>query len=499
MKIKASGFSVIHCAIKRSVVYLELVILLLLVLTACSVNPPATPVSPGVGGTPMPESGSQAATPVRLAATLADAVGTPTPDTTSEAGGIGRNTAATASSEVASRTPAPTATPGFVDQKLGRIASTTGLGGFSFLGLTAADWINVVISILIFFIGYVVLTRVLSRLLLRAAQRTKTKFDDNFLQTVGPQIEKVVGIFLLGYVIQRLGFVSVSIKSTISNILFVLGLIFVVIILLKLVNFTAEWYRQLLKPDNGKDDDKGKDNERLDPAITLLQHASYILILLTGILVGLVHFGIEISIYTTMLLIIGFGVVVGARTILADLVGGFIILVGQPFRVGDAIELEGWQNWGIVETIGSRTIQVRTGDNRTVIIPNSMASSGQLVNYSHPESTVRVQTDIRIAYHTDLDQIRKLITDTLRGVGGVLPDKPIEILYREFGNSTRLLRVRWWIPAIDREYTIVDAVNSAIEDALTDAGIEIPFTTLDLSLNQVVGSPTKTKSEQDSV
>jgi small-conductance mechanosensitive channel len=131
--------------------------------------------------------------------------------------------------------------------------------------------------------------------------------------------------------------------------------------------------------------------------------------------------------------------VVGARTILADVVGGFIILVGRPFRVGDAIKVEGGQD----------------------------------------------------------NQIRKLITDTLRGIDGVLPDKPVEILYREFGNSTRLIQVRWWIVTIDKEFYIVDTVNSAIEDALTNAGIEIPFTTLDLSLNQVVVSPAKTASGQE--
>jgi MscS family membrane protein len=374
---------------------------------------------------------------------------------------------------------------------MNKIAARTGWQGFSFLGLTGEDWINIVISILIYFIGYWVITRLLFHLLLRLAKRTKTNFDDEFLRSVGREIERVVGIVILRYVVLRLDFISAQIKTFINDALFLLGLIMVIIICLKLVNFTVEWYKKFLQPQEEEAD------AHLDPLITFLQHASYILIIIIGILIGLVHFGIEISLFTSILLIVGLGLVIGARSVLADLVGGFIILLNQPFVVGDAIEVQGWEDWGHVESIGSRTTEIRTLDNRTVIIPNSTVSSGRLINYSTPDPTIRVQTDVRIAYHADLNQIRKLITETVRGVEGVLPNKPIEILYREFGNSTRLIRVRWWIPSIDKEFYIVDTVNSAIEDALTNAGIEIPYTTLDLSLNQVVGPQSKTVSGRD--
>lgn len=448
---------------KRLLIYLQLNSLLLLVLAGCGSNALAPTPPADMGGTVMPESTSEA----------------------------GRGIPATISSQVASRTPMPTSTPGILDQEMNKIAARTGWQGFSFLGLTGEDWINIVISILIFFIGYWVITRLLFHLLLRLAKRTKTNFDDDFLRSIGREIERVVGIVILRYVVLRLDFISAQIKTFINDALFLLGLIMVIIICLKLVNFTVEWYKKFLQPQEEEAD------EHLDPLITFLQHASYILIIIIGILIGLVHFGIEISLFTSILLIVGLGLVIGARSVLADLVGGFIILLNQPFVVGDAIEVEGWEDWGHVESIGSRTTEIRTLDNRTVIIPNSTVSSGRLINYSTPAPTIRVQTDVRIAYHADLDQIRKLITDTVRGIEGVLPNEPIEILFREFGNSTRLIRVRWWIPTIDKEFYIVDKVNSAIEEGLTNAGIEIPFTTVDLSLNQVVGSQSKMISGRD--
>jgi small-conductance mechanosensitive channel len=272
---------------------------------------------------------------------------------------------------------------------------------------------------------------------------------------------------------------SIPLRLFISDASFILGLIFIVIICLKLVNFTAEWYKRSIQPHK-----KGADDQ-LDPAITLLQHAGYVLIIIIGILVALIHFGVEISVFTSMVLILGLGAVFGARALVADLVSGFIILAGRPFRVGDGIQLEGWPDYGIVEEIGSRATRIRFYDNRAVIIRNSEAINNQLLTYSTPDTTLRVQTDLRIAYHADITQIRKLITDTVRGVEGVLPDKPIEILFREFGDSARLIRVRWWIPDFAEEPYNIDDVNSAIEAALNEAGFSIPYSTLDLNLSQI--------------
>jgi small-conductance mechanosensitive channel len=288
-------------------------------------------------------------------------------------------------------------------------------------------------------------------------------------------------------------------RTFLDDLLFLLALILIVIICLKFVDFSAAWYRKYIQPKESKDD------RHLDPVITLLQHGCYIFIFITGILVGLIHFGVNVSLITSILLIVGFAMVLGARALVGDLIAGFIVLVGQPYRVGDAIRLQGWPEYGFVERIDTRTTHLRTIDNRAVIVRNSVAINDQITNYSTPDSTVMIQTDIRIAYHTDLNQIRKLITNTVRGISGVLPDKPVDILYREFGESTRVIRVRWWIADFDKEYYIADSVNSAIEEALNEAGFEIPYstTTIDLNLNQIeelrqmLSGPKSTTSDPD--
>jgi len=87
----------------------------------------------------------------------------------------------------------------------------------------------------------------------------------------------------------------------------------------------------------------------------------------------------------------------------------------------------------------------------------------------------------------------------VRGLDGVLADKPVEALFIEYGDSTRTIRVRWWVEDYHKERHMIDKVNAALEVALDKAGIDMPFNTYDINVkmegektNQVV-QDTKTE------
>jgi small-conductance mechanosensitive channel len=58
----------------------------------------------------------------------------------------------------------------------------------------------------------------------------------------------------------------------------------------------------------------------------------------------------------------------------------------------------------------------------------------------------------------------------------------VESFYLKFGDTARLVRVRWWIDTYRDEKRMLDQVNNALELALDQAGIELPFNTYDLNL-----------------
>jgi small-conductance mechanosensitive channel len=110
-----------------------------------------------------------------------------------------------------------------------------------------------------------------------------------------------------------------------------------------------------------------------------------------------------------------------------------------------------------------------------IIVPNSMIGKNQIVNYTYPDPRYRIQTHVGVAYGTDIETARRVIVDAVRSLEQVLPDKPVDALYIEMGDSAMIFRVRWWIESYVDTRRVVDRVHTALQVALDAAGIESPY------------------------
>ncbi len=430
------------------------VLLLILLATACSSVPPTptitvappVPTSSGAVETPSPPAGK----PSQIQA-VEEIVDT-----------------------VAQRTPVPTATPGPVVQMIGEFTTQTGLAGRSFLGLTAVTWINVGLSILFALIGILLGIYLLFGLLRWVARRTKTKFDDRFLDTVGRELRWLVVVVIIRMAVLRLEFWDDAARLLLEDLFFLLALVMLYIISLRLVAFAAEWYRETRVPDENR--------KALNPLIEMFERLGFLFVSVATASIALSHFGINITLLSAVLLFVVVVVAVGARAAINDAVSGFLILIDRPFSVGDDIYLKELETWGRVTNIGIRITSIRPPDNREVTIPNSLIGQSQVVNYTYPDPSFRIRTEIGVAFGTDPGLLQRVVEEAIRGVEGVLADRPVEVLFRAFGDSGRQVRVQWWIDDVNHQDRVLNQVNSAIEQALDDAGIELPHQTYDLNL-----------------
>ncbi len=434
---------------------------LTLLLSACGIgtaDPAATPT----------------VTPAATAATAPTATAQPEATATpgEDSGGLSVPDVGQVSTAVADRTPVPTPTPGAVEEGINELVQAAGLAGKSFLGLTVEDWINLVFSALIAVLGYLVGDKLLFGLLKRIARRTSTKFDDAFLDTIGGELKELVMILVTRFALLRLDFWGDGLRTFIDDVSFALVIVVVVAISLRLIRFAGEWYQKNLGPD--------KDKKRLDPIIAVVERMGYVLVMIIGVSMLLSQLGINISALSAALIFSTVILYLGAKDNIADAISGFIILIDQPFRVGDTIEIEKLNRRGTVVEVGTRTTQIRTGDNRLVIVPNSTIGASQVINYSYPDPKYQVHIEIGVAYGSDFDQVRSVIKDAVSGVDGVLPDEPVDALFYEFGDSSRTMHVRWWIDNVKHEKPIIDQVCEALENALGKAGIDLPFNTASL-------------------
>jgi small-conductance mechanosensitive channel len=109
-------------------------------------------------------------------------------------------------------------------------------------------------------------------------------------------------------------------------------------------------------------------------------------------------------------------------------------------------------------------------------------SKNQVINYTYPDPTYRIETHVGIAYGTDIEQVRRVIVDAVREMEGVLPDKPVDALYVEMGDWAMVFRVRWWIESYVDARRMSDRVHTALQRALDQAGIESPYPTQSVNL-----------------
>ncbi|MCK4724213.1 MAG: mechanosensitive ion channel, partial [Anaerolineales bacterium] len=125
-----------------------------------------------------------------------------------------------------------------------------------------------------------------------------------------------------------------------------------------------------------------------------------------------------------------------------------------------------------------------TRDNRLVIIPNSAVVDNQVINYSQPDPTYRLQTDIGIGSGENIGDVVRILTEAVQQVEGVLPEKSVDILFTGFGDSSNTFRVRWWVASYADKRSVTHKVCRAIQEAATKEGIDMPYTTYKLD-NQV--------------
>jgi small-conductance mechanosensitive channel len=375
---------------------------------------------------------------------------------------------------VAQRTPMPTRAPGPVKELAQEIATETGLDDMSFLGLSVTDWIDLAISILILVLFVYIGLKLLIALLKAVVRRTKTSFDNEFLEYIERELRWLIVILVASQaVVLRLDFLSDRTRLLLEDIFYLLALGVFYIIVLRLIHFTTVWYRGKKLSLNQR--------EQLEPFIEMVKRLGYLLASMLALSAVLSHFGVEITMISAIILFTGVILVLGARAAVADAISGFIILVSQPFRVNDTILVKELGTRGEVEKIGIRTTHITTRDGREVIVPNSLIGASQVVNYTYPDPNFRVEIEF-LTNGGDIKQIEQVIEEAVRGVEGVLPDQPVDILYLAFGGTGRQLRVRWWVNDVNNNNRVRNQVNIALDRALDEAGIETPNLTYDLNL-----------------
>jgi len=384
---------------------------------------------------------------------------------------------------VVSPTPAPTATPGPINDTVAEISDATGINTYFLLGLNGEDWLNLLVSVFIALLGIFVIVRIVYFVIRRIIKATTTQIDDQILEALGGITKWFLWILIVDYSVGRLLFISAEWKQSLDQVFRSIFILLLAAAFWKLIDLMVV----NLQEEHGAPEDKA----RLSAFIPALQRTARVLILLITITVLFNVYGVNVTYMLAIFGIGGLALSLAAQDTISDAINGFLILLDQPYREGDRIGIEDLDTWGDVIQIGTRSTRIRTRDNRMVIVPNSKIGKNQVVNYSYPDPRYRIQTEVSIAYGSDLDEVRAVLRAAVHEVEGVLPDKPVDALLVELGDSALKFSVRWWIDSYTDTSFIDDAVHSAILGGLAAAGIESPLNAYDIHLKLPPGEAKK--------
>jgi small conductance mechanosensitive channel len=219
----------------------------------------------------------------------------------------------------------------------------------------------------------------------------------------------------------------------------------------------------------------------MDPTLgSFVGSLIYYALIVFVVLAALAQLGIQTTSFIAVIGAAGLAIGLALQGSLANFAAGFLIILFCPFKVGDYIEGAGTA--GTVEEINILSTQLKTPDNKTVIVPNSNMTSGNIVNYS-TKGTRRVDMVFGISYEDDIDKAKKILQDIINEDERVLKEPEPLIALAELGDSSVNFYVRPWTKADDYWSFLFDTTEK-VKKRFDNEGISIPYPQQDIHLYQ---------------
>ncbi|HIF9411045.1 TPA: small-conductance mechanosensitive channel MscS [Photobacterium damselae] len=224
---------------------------------------------------------------------------------------------------------------------------------------------------------------------------------------------------------------------------------------------------------------KDMDNAVVEFIHGLVRYTLFVIVLIAA----LSRVGVQTASVVAVIGAAGLAVGLALQGSLSNFAAGVLIVAFRPFKSGDFVEVAGVS--GSVESIQIFSTELRTADNKTVVVPNSSIIGNPITNYSR-NTTRRVDLTIGVSYKADLQKTKEVLTRVVTADERVLQDPEPTIGVVALADSSVNFVVRPWVKTADYWAVYFD-LNQAIKEELDKEGIEIPFPQMDVHLNKVEG------------
>jgi len=308
----------------------------------------------------------------------------------------------------------------------------------------------------------------------RIAARTQTKYDDILLELMRGPVKVIAFVIFLHI---GLGVFDWPPRAQVilSRALIVVVAYSVTYVVLNVVDvFLGVWLEKFTASD---------DRAFAEHLFPLIRKAAKTAIIIAAVLLTADNLQIEIKTLLAGLSIGGLALGLAAQDTVANLFGAVAVFLDKPFRIGDAIKVEGVQ--GTVEQIGIRSTRIRNADGHLVTIPNKTMGNTIITNIARRPS-IRTEMNIGLTYDTPVEKVKRATT-ILNDIFTSHPKtKDVVISFNKFNDSAlNILVVHVWNGTEGKEHFAgLQELNLKVKERFDAEKIEFAFPTQTVYVKQ---------------
>ncbi len=269
----------------------------------------------------------------------------------------------------------------------------------TFLGISLSRFAGAFVVL----IAALILKRIFAHLFVKVifplAARTKSRYDDLFLQSIRKPAEfllVIIGLFVAVQILQ-LPTEPADLQRVAYGLLKSLVTFDIAWTLFNLVTlleaFLSGW---VSKTESTLD----------DHLLPFIRKSVRAFIVFLAVIMTIQNLGYSISGLLASLGIGGLAVALAAKDTLSNIFGSIMIILDRPFRIGDWIKAGDME--GTIEEIGFRSTKIRTFAKTLITVPNNIIANLSVDNISRMPKR-RIKLTVGVSYETSPEQMRRAV------------------------------------------------------------------------------------------
>lgn len=166
---------------------------------------------------------------------------------------------------------------------------------------------------------------------------------------------------------------------------------------------------------------------------------------------------------------------------LGNIANGIVIVAIKPFKKGDHVMIGSTE--GIIKKISILTTELKTFDNKRIVIPNNQVVNGSITNFT-ANPTRRIDFVYSVSYSSDMKKVKEALFKAANDYQYTLKTQPIRVFMLAHSSSSVDFKVMFWVNVEDY-WTAYFDFTEIVWNAFAENGIEIPFNQLDVHIKDV--------------